>query len=322
MTDANTTTAQQDPAAIERDIRRTQDEMSRTVDRIGDQLTPRRLMNALLDKAEDNDIDARYLIDGARRNPVALAMIAGGLIWLVSDSDAKLPKLRSGSSSSTDDFGDPYHRDYVAHMERIERYETDDDIAYQRRRDVARANFFMIERSHDEDESGFRRRLDEAAERFREKRHAWADSTRHAGSSLRGAGANAATRARDAYSSNPLIGGLLAAAAGAIAGTVLPLTRTEDEQLAGLGETARETIGDQKDHMISAAREKRDQILDKAEESNWAAQQRQSTPPNQAGEGHPQYAATNDAEEPVRQLAAEDQSGDERQDWQTGNQPV
>src|ERR671913_1465284 len=102
MTDANTSPPAQDPAAIERDIRRTQDQMSRTVDRIGDQLTPRNLMNALLDKAEDNDIDARYLIDGARRNPLALAMVAGGLIWLVSDSDAKLPKLGSGSSSTTD----------------------------------------------------------------------------------------------------------------------------------------------------------------------------------------------------------------------------
>jgi hypothetical protein len=42
MTEATmTTTTQQDPAEIERDIRRTQDEMSRTVDKIGDQLNPR-----------------------------------------------------------------------------------------------------------------------------------------------------------------------------------------------------------------------------------------------------------------------------------------
>lgn len=48
----NDSTSTRDPAEIERDIRRTQDEMSRTVDRIGDQLTPRNLVNALLDKAE------------------------------------------------------------------------------------------------------------------------------------------------------------------------------------------------------------------------------------------------------------------------------
>jgi hypothetical protein len=321
MTDATSTTAtdHQDPAEIERDIRRTQDEMSLTVERLGDQLTPRNLMNALLDKAEDNEIDARYLIDGARRNPLALAMVAGGLIWLVSDSDAKLPKLRSGSPSGTGDFGDPHHRDYVAHMERIERREADDDLAYQRRRDLARANYFMIERSHDEDESSFRRRLDEAAERFREKRHAWADSTRQAGGSLRDAGSNAASRARGAYGSNPLIGGLLAAAAGAIAGTVLPLTRAEDERLAGVGETAREAIGEHKDQLVSAAREKKDQLLEKVEDAGRPADQgpgASSSP--QAGEGQRQYA--NDAEEPVRQLAAEEQGEGGRPDWQGGNQ--
>ena len=66
----NTTMTNDDPAKIERDIRRTQDDMSRTVDKIGDQLTPRNLLNGLLDKADENGIDARYLVDGARRNPL------------------------------------------------------------------------------------------------------------------------------------------------------------------------------------------------------------------------------------------------------------
>ena len=39
MTDTTATSTNRDPAEIERDIRRTQDEMSRTVDRLGDQLT-------------------------------------------------------------------------------------------------------------------------------------------------------------------------------------------------------------------------------------------------------------------------------------------
>ena len=76
MTDTNTPT--QDPVEIERDIRQTQDQMSRTVDRIGDQLTFRNLFNALLDKAEENDVDARYLVEGARKNPIALGLIAAG----------------------------------------------------------------------------------------------------------------------------------------------------------------------------------------------------------------------------------------------------
>ena len=66
----------QDPAEIERDIRRTQDEMSRTVDKIGNQLTARNVFNELLDKADENNVDARMLVDGARRNPIALGLIA------------------------------------------------------------------------------------------------------------------------------------------------------------------------------------------------------------------------------------------------------
>lgn len=312
MTDATTSTAQ-DTAAIERDIRRTQDEMSRTVDRIGDQLTPRNLLNALLDKAEDNQIDARYLLDGARRNPLALAMIAGGAIWLISDSDAKLPKLQSHSTAA-DDHHDPYHRDYVSHMERVEWQPDEDELNYQRRRDIARANYFMIERRHDEDHHSFRQRLDEAAERFREKRRGWADSTRHAGGSIRHGGTAAVGRAREAYASNPLIGGLLAAAVGAIAGTALPLTRTEEEQLSGAGETAREKLGEQKDRLVSAAREKKDEAVERVERS--AAAPSGSTHASQTNKARPDHA--NDLTQTQRQLAAEEP----RQSWEGRDQPT
>ena len=63
--------------------------MSRTVEKLGSQLTPKNLFNALLDKADENNVDARMLFDGARRNPVALGMIAVGAIWLISEKDAK-----------------------------------------------------------------------------------------------------------------------------------------------------------------------------------------------------------------------------------------
>src|SRR4028119_1827871 len=100
MTDTTTTTdTQPDPAAIEQDIRRTQEDMSRTVDKIGNQLTARNIFNALLDKADENEVDARMLIDGARRNPVALGLIAAGAIWLVSDKDSKFPSLPKGKSN-------------------------------------------------------------------------------------------------------------------------------------------------------------------------------------------------------------------------------
>lgn len=270
MTDASTHSSTQDPEAIERDIRRTQDQMSRTVDRIGDQFTPRNLMNALFDKAEDNDIDARKIVDIARRNPIALAMIAGGAIWLVSDSDAKLPNFSSRSDDSQSD-GDAFHRHYIAHMERVERQQEEDDIAYQRRRDQARANYFMLERGHEEDEGSFRQRLDDAAQSFRQKRRAWMDTASDAADSAGDSAQQAVSRAQNAYAGNPLIGGLIAAAVGAIVGTSVPLTETENEQLGDLGEAARNKLGEQKDRVISAAHEKKDELVDQAQQSTQAS---------------------------------------------------
>jgi hypothetical protein len=278
----NETTDTRDPAEIERDIRATQDEMSRTVDRIGGQLTPRNLINSLLDQAESHNIDARTLLDGARRNPIALAMIAGGAIWLVSDADAKLPSnmpsLGNGKSPEPAEAGDTHHRDYVAHMERVEWRDGEDPLAYQRRRDIARANFLMCERGHDEDEPSFRERLDDLTDKFRQKRQAWSDqgsrATASAGGAARSAAASAgdtarsaATRAQDLFIGNPLIGGLAAAAVGAILGTVIPITETEEQKLSGLGEKARDLASEQKDKLADAAREKKDSLVEKVDQS-------------------------------------------------------
>lgn len=260
----------QEPAEIERDIRRTQEEMSRTVDAIGDQLTPRNFLNALLDKAESNDVDARMLLDGARRNPLALAMIAGGAIWLVSDNDAKIPgSRRSGNPADPADNPDLHHRDYISHMERIEMRDGENPLDYQRRRDAARANYFMLERRHDEDEHSFQQKLDEAAEAFRSRRRAWADSTRQASDAVvsgsREAVGSAVRKSQDLYNSNPLIGGLIAAAAGAILGSLLPETEAEQRALGQVGEKARSAASDQVDHAQNAAREMKDNLIDAAQ---------------------------------------------------------
>jgi ElaB/YqjD/DUF883 family membrane-anchored ribosome-binding protein len=270
MTDADA--VGHDPAKIERDIERTQDEMSRTVDRIGDQLTPRNLFNALLDQADSNNIDARKLLDGARRNPVALAMIAGGAIWLASDADAKLPSLGSGGGQQSPDL-DHHHRDYIAHMERVEMRDGEEPASYQRRRDLARSNYFMVERGHEEDETSFRQRLDSVADKFREQRHAWADQTREAGGAVAESGKAALAKTKAVYASNPLVGGLAAAAVGALLGSLLPATAAEEGALAGIGQKARDIAAEQKDKIVEVARDQKDQLVSAAEDLVSTAQQ-------------------------------------------------
>lgn len=286
---------QDDPAAIERDIRRTQEDMSRTVDQIGDQLTPKKLFNALLDKADENGVDSNYLIEGARRNPMALGLIAAGAIWLVSDKDSKFPSLPKGKSKAGggafEDEGsdhDVHHRDYVTHMSSFEARENEDPLAYQRRRDQHRANFLMCERRHDEDDKSFRQRLDEMTDKFREKRRAWSDSATQAGS---GAGRKAqqtarqaSERAQDLFAGNPLVTGILAAAVGAAVGSTIPVSRTEQEKLGSLGGKALDMASQGKEALTTQAMEKKDELLEKADQK---LQQSSEGQPQQQGSGNP-----------------------------------
>lgn len=268
----------QDPAAIERDIRQTQEDMSRTVDRIGNQLTARNILNSLLDKADSNDIDARSLLNGARRNPLALAMIAGGAIWLVSDHDAKLPSFRFGDAFRRNGAGSP-DQDAVAEMQWIERQDGEDPASYQRRQDIARADYLEVERGEDEDDSSFRQRLDNAAEAFRAQRKRWSYQARHAGSAIRRNSGAALTRTQDMYSSNPMVGGLVAAGVGALFGAILPISRTEEERFSGLADTARGMASEQKDRLAEAVREKKDQLIASVEEQAQPADARSDAQP-------------------------------------------
>lgn len=268
-----TTQDTRSPEQIENEIERTQDDMSQTIDRLGDQFTPRNLINALFDKAEENDIEARALLDGARRNPLALGLLSAGAIWLISDYDAHPKTFTSDKSKGGWDDSDlpeldtSYerdHRSYVDHMSKYERRDGEDDLSYRRRRDDARATFLMVERDDDEDESSFRKRLNEATDQLRKKRDEMADQAR----SARGDAAERARSAKDqiaqrsrrganrvaqTYNDNPVIGGLIAAVAGLVAGSAAPSTQRE-----------RQTFGDAAENAVDKAKQRGEQLASKA----------------------------------------------------------
>ena len=288
MSDTNSETLQQDPAAIEADIRRTQEDMSKTVDKIGDQLSAKNIFNALLDKADESNVDARMLIDGARRNPMALGLIAAGAIWLVSDKDSKFPSLpsRKSGKEGQPEGGDVdvHHRDYVSHMSSVEYKDGEDQSAYQRRRDMARANFLMVERGHEEDDQGFRQRLDQMTDKFREKRRAWSDSSSQAQAATRRKVQLAGGKVQEFYDSNPLVGGIIAAAAGAALGSALPITRQEQDKLGDVGDKARDLASEQKDKITSQLRETKDGLLDQADQKMSSGSETENRPTEPASD--------------------------------------
>ncbi len=272
MTD--TTTDQRSPEEIEREIRATQAEMSQTVRQIEGELTPRAVIDGLLDKAGQKGVDSDYLIDAARRNPLALGMIAIGGLWLVSDADArpsamKLPIGRSNGKTDephSDGSWAPEHRSYVEHMARCERMADEDDQSYRRRRDHARASYFMIEQGHDEDEGGFRQRLDAATESLRQKRENLGQSAHKFADRSRDRSRQMMDDARGFYSDNPLVSGLAAAFVGAVAGSAMPASRTEENYVGGLGEQALDAAGARARQAGEQLREGKDQMLDRVDE--------------------------------------------------------
>jgi len=262
----------EDPAMIERDIRRTQEDMSRTVDKIGDQLSMRNIFNALLDKADENDVDARMVIDGARRNPIALGLIAAGTIWLVSDKNSKIPSMGKNKSNSDDELDlhghDIHHRDYVSHMSSVEMRDNESPTAYQQRRDSARASFLMCERRPQEDDSSFSQRLDDLTDKFRQTRRAWMGSAADAGKGAKQSMNGAVDKTQELYTGNPLVGGILAAALGAAVGSAFPTTRTEQEKLGSLGEKAHDMAIETKDSLVEKADDKLKQAEGSSSSSN------------------------------------------------------
>lgn len=274
----NDTTDQRRPEEIERDIRATQEEMSRTVQQIEGELTPRNIIDALLDKAGQSGVDSRFLIDAARRNPLALGMIAIGGLWLVSDADARPSalKLPMGGGKSRDGYGTdggwhPEHRSYVEHMSRCEPQQGEDDQSYRRRRDHSRASYFMLEQGHDEDEGAFRKRLDEATEKMRQRRERMSDRTHALAVRSRDRSRRFMDDTKNVYSDNPLIGGLAAAFIGAAAGSAIPATRTEEEYAGPLGVQALDAAGDRARQAGQDIRHRKDDVLDRVDQNLGAA---------------------------------------------------
>jgi len=121
MTDDNRAEA----AAIEQDIRRTQDEIGDTVAKLEEQLTPRELARSVV--GDDGSEIAMEALEITRQNPIPVAMIAIGLIWLIATARtrdgsrlvdrisgtrapgaARSPRPPVAPTASASGFSDPY----------------------------------------------------------------------------------------------------------------------------------------------------------------------------------------------------------------------
>lgn len=207
-------TTNRSPDEIERDIRATQDEMSRTAEQLGEELNGRNIVKSLVDKAGQNGFDMRYMMDAAQRNPLALGLIAVGGLWLISGRDYKLSartKSKDQASSETDLY-------------------------------ASSANF---------SQSG----------------NSAADETADLSGHSRARVQQVTTKAKSLYFDSPLVSGLAAAIAGAIAGSAIPATRTEGNYVGAMGEKVLGNAQTKLKQTGGEARKMADQLLDKVDQT-------------------------------------------------------
>ena len=100
----NMTATRSDEALIERDIERTQDEMGETVQKLEDSLNPREIARSVM--GDDNADIAREALQIARQNPIPVALIAVGAVWLLATSNSPAirqlrDRFRSGRTSGS-----------------------------------------------------------------------------------------------------------------------------------------------------------------------------------------------------------------------------
>lgn len=92
---ADTTDQRPSEAEIERNVRRTQDEMGDTVDRLEEKLNPRELTRSVM--GEGGADIAEEALEVTRKNPIPVALIAVGLIWLIATSRSPaIKRIRDG----------------------------------------------------------------------------------------------------------------------------------------------------------------------------------------------------------------------------------
>lgn len=79
-----------DEEAIERDVRRTQDQIGDTVDKLEEKMNPRDISRSVM--GDDGTELAEEALEVTRTNPIPVAMIVVGVIWLLASSNS--PAIR------------------------------------------------------------------------------------------------------------------------------------------------------------------------------------------------------------------------------------
>lgn len=229
------------PSELEREAERVRAEIADTAEHLKDKMSPGQLMDEVVDYFKDGD--ANQLLANfktqVRDNPLALAMVGGGLAWLMMGSG---PATRPPSASRAPAVPTtPQYRPAAAvdaSTSLQSGAQSSDRSTMAKGADAVRDKGASVAASIGHSASSAK---DSVAATAHDLRDAAGDYM----SSASQAGADAGHRLRstfmDALEREPLVLGALGVAVGAAMGAMLPATRTEQEYLGDLSRKARDT---------------------------------------------------------------------------------
>lgn len=231
---------------IRRDIRRTQHDISRTVDDIRWKLSPQRMKNEALDTMKEAPMRAKDgLMNKIRENPLGAAMVGVGLYLMFRENDRT--QLAPGYGIEYDSDFDRFSEFDAAGRRYDEFYNIDQDL------DVDYGEHGGLRERASHAASAAKEKVGDVAENVREK-------TAHVGDRARTMGTRARLRAeslsrtsrnrarqmnreaKDLIEENPLLLGAVGAVVGALLGMAIPESDRE-----------RELMGDTRDQLKERA---------------------------------------------------------------------
>lgn len=244
-------------AELEREAERTRAEVNDTAERLRGKLTPGQILDEVRDYMSHGDTAVTFdnLKHQVRDNPLALALIGGGIAWLMLGEGVKhraSGMVSHGRGRPYDDYGRSHYDDDLRYggvsdpWAEPERYHDTSPGMGDRMSGMARDTMDSASGMASgvrDSVAGMASSAGGAASSARhsisDAMHGAADRAGSLGSGMRRRGMNAASGARHTFSDlldrEPLIVGALGLAVGAALGAFLPTTRLEEEQL---GETS------------------------------------------------------------------------------------
>lgn len=269
---------------LEGQLNETRDRLGDNLDEMGRRMTPGRMLDEAMDSIGMGPQDfADVLGNQVRRNPMATLLTAAGLAWLTLGEGRDPVRARMEQSNGIG-AGNGHHEDdgdreawaSIRQHDALEdlrhrnaRRDQESESDYYRRLDEAYGAHLSVQAEAGEPQERYRdrvrARVDEVRDRATRARQDLGRRAQATGRQAVASGRGAQARAAAYHEDNPLASGLIAAAVGALAGSMMPISRQEREALQPLAADMTERgaeIAEQAADQVERARDSAKQQMD------------------------------------------------------------